>query len=306
MSLDRKSLPKRAAMRRVTAAHPFRNSRTKKLEMDRPSHSTYMFRSTSWISGLSARIDPGTRARAHASSPASLGAEVVQVTGKAVAPAHVVPALTEKERVFMSPNREVSQSQVQPSKKSKKRRGSTRAAADGPPPAVLTPEQAVEQVRTLLAQLPNVEPLTDEERLQARRKSRLGVSSEAVQATINAIGASENVAQGVGAVEEEARQMVEETNRWTAVETELKKLLNGVSDANLIRRKRTGILAAKAFGIAKQVAVDNPELLTHVKEIKRLRALARPRKKAAGAPQTPPSPAPVAEAPSLDASTEVK
>src|SRR5580765_2103470 len=122
----------------------------------------------------------------------------------------------------MSPNREVSLSQVRESKKSKKRRGLPRAAADGPPPAVLTPEQAVEQVRTLLAQLPNVEPLTDAERLQARRKSRLGVSSEAVQATINAIGASENVAQGVGAAEEEARQMVEETNRWTAVETELK------------------------------------------------------------------------------------
>ena len=133
-----------------------------------------------------------------------------------------------------------------------------------------------------------------------------------MQATINAIGASENVAQGVGAAEEEARQMVEETNRWTVVETELKKFLNGVSDANLIRRKRTGILAAKAFGIAKQVAVDNPELLTHVKEIKRLRALARPRKKAAGAPQppspapAPQSPAPVAETPSSDTSTETK
>jgi len=205
----------------------------------------------------------------------------------------------------MSPNREVSLSQVRESKKSKKRRGLPRAAADGPPPAVLTPEQAVEQVRTLLAQLPNVEPLTDAERLQARRKSRLGVSSEAVQATINAIGASENVAQGVGAAEEEARQMVEETNRWTAVETELKKLLNGVSDANLIRRKRTGILAAKAFGIAKQVAVDNPDLLTHVKEIKRLRALARRKKTAAGAPQTPP-PAPAVETPSPDVSTEAK
>src|SRR5438876_11185879 len=142
----------------------------------------------------------------------------------------------------MSPNREVSQSQLHRLQKSKTRRGSTRAAADGPPPAVLTPEQAVEQVRTLLAQLPNVEPLTDQERLLARRKSRLGVSSEAVQATINAIGASENVAQGVGAAEEDARQMVGEPNRWTAVETELKKRLNGGSDANLIRRKRTGRL----------------------------------------------------------------
>jgi hypothetical protein len=107
--------------------------------------------------------------------------------------------------------------------------------------------------------------------------------------------------------------MVEETNRWTAVETELKKLLNGVSDANLIRRQRTGILAAKAYGIATQVARDNPDLLTHVKEIKRLRALARRKKTATGAPQTPPSPAPApqptvpaAEAPSLDTSAEVK
>jgi hypothetical protein len=204
----------------------------------------------------------------------------------------------------MSPNHEVSQ--VLESKKSKKRRGSTRAAADGPPPAVLTPEQAVEQVRALLAQLPNVEPLTDEERRLARRQSRLGLSNEAVQATINVLGASQNVAQGAGAPEEDARQLVEETNRWTAVETELKKLLNGVSDANLIRRKRTGILAAKAYGIATQVARDNPDLLTHVKEIKRLRALARRKKTAAGTPQTPPSPAPAAEALTSDASTEAK
>src|SRR5260221_11114213 len=139
--------------------------------MDLPSHSTSIDRSKSWISGLSARIDPGTRARAHAPSPAHLGAEVVQVTGKAVTPARVVPALTEKESGLMSPNREVSLSQIQKSKTSKKRRGSRRAAADGPPPAVLTPEQAVEQVRALLAQLPSVEPLTDEERRQARRKS---------------------------------------------------------------------------------------------------------------------------------------
>lgn len=162
------------------------------------------------------------------------------------------------------------------------------AAADAP--VELNPDQVVEQLRTLRAQMPNVEPLTDEERALARRYARRGSSHEAIQASITVIGASEQVSQGVGAPAEAGRRLVEETNRWTAVEEEVKTLLRGIADANLIRRKRTGILASKAYGIARQVAIDDPQVRPHVKEIKRLRAIARRRKVTPEAPQTPQSP----------------
>lgn len=186
----------------------------------------------------------------------------------------------------------------------------TPQAADTPL-AGLTPEQVVEGLRALRAQMPNVDPLTDRERALARVLSRVGGSAPAVQASINAIGAADEMVTAVGTPADEAQTMVEETNRWTVVEAELKRFLSGVSDANLIRKQRTGIIAAKAYGIAKQIARDNPELRTHVKEIQRLRTAGR-RKKAATttepkAPTTvPKSSTPAPDAPSQNPSAEPK
>jgi hypothetical protein len=180
----------------------------------------------------------------------------------------------------------------------------TPQAADTPPVA-LTPEQVVEGLRALRAQMPSVDPLTDRERALARTFSRIGGPAPAVQASINAIGASEEMAPAVGVPADEAQTMVEETNRWTVVEAELKRFLSGVSDANLIRKQRTGIIAAKAYGIAKQIARDNPELRTHVKEIQRLRTAGR-RKKAAPAPEAPKSSTTAPESPSQTPSAEPK
>jgi hypothetical protein len=199
---------------------------------------------------------------------------------------------------------EIQQSQVQ-SKEQETKPSNRRQAAADTSAVLLTPTQIVEQLRLLRAQMPNVDPLTDLERKQAREQSRLGLSPEAVQASINAMGAADGLSQAVEMPAEDAQQFLDETGHWTAVEAELKRFLGGVADANLIRRKRTGILAAKVYGIAKEMARDNPEVRTHVKEIKRLRALARPRKKAGSAPQTP-SPAPAAGTPSPNVSTEAK
>jgi len=180
----------------------------------------------------------------------------------------------------------------------------TPQAADTPPVA-LTPEQVVEGLRALRAQMPAVDPLTDRERALARTFSRAGGPAAAVQASINAIGASEEMAPAVGTPADEAQTMVEETNRWTVVEAELKRFLSGVSDANLIRKQRTGIIAAKAYGIAKQIARDNPELRTHVKEIQRLRTAGR-RKKSAPASEAPKSSTTAPESPSQTPSAEPK
>jgi hypothetical protein len=156
---------------------------------------------------------------------------------------------------------------------------------------MLTPEQVVEQLRVLRQQIADVAPLTKAERDVARHQAR--VPNSVVQASINVIGASEGVSQAVGQSAGEVRQLVEETNRWTAVEDELRGMLKGITDANLSRRKRTTLLAAKAYLIGQQLARDpgEPSLRPHVQEIKRLRALARGRKPAAQPPQPPQSPA---------------
>ena len=168
----------------------------------------------------------------------------------------------------------------------------------------LTPEQVVEGLRALRAQMPKVDPLTDRERALARVLSRAGGPAPAVQASINAIGATDEMVTAVGTAPDQAQTMVEETNRWTVVEAELKRFLGGVSDANLIRKQRTGIIAAKAYGIAKQIARDNPELRTHVKEIQRLRTVGRRKKTAT--PAAPKSSTTAPESPSQTTSAEPK
>jgi hypothetical protein len=162
-------------------------------------------------------------------------------------------------------------------------------AAETPQPAtMLPPEQVVEQVRTLRTQIPEVKPLTAKQKKALRQQAHL--SNEVVQASINAIGASDNVSQAVGQPSEEVRQLVDESNRWTAVEDELKTTLSGVAGGNLVRRQRIALIAAQAYAISSQLARDpaHAGLVPHVQEIKRLRSFKR-RKKA-----QPPTPAPQA------------
>ena len=159
-------------------------------------------------------------------------------------------------------------------------------------PAALTPESFVDQLRVLRQQVPDLEPLTKEQRRLLRGQGRM--SNGAVQASISAIGASGKVSQVLEAPAEEVRQLVDETNRWIAAEDELRKMLKGVSDANLIRRQRTALLAGQAYLISQQLVRDpkNAELRPHVEEIQRQRRLSRGRSRAAA--QTPQVPAPPA------------
>ena len=79
-----------------------------------------------------------------------------------------------------------------------------------------------------------------------------------------------------------------------AVEDELRSLFEAVSGTNFARRHQLALISAQAYSIGTQLVRDpaNAELLPHVREIKRLRALAR-RSKPTPAPQQPaPAPAP--------------
>ena len=166
------------------------------------------------------------------------------------------------------------------------------AAAELPQPApTLAPETVVEQLRVMRGQIGEVSPLTSAQRKTLRNQTRS--NNPILQASINVIGALDNVSQAVGQPADGVRQLYDEANRWTAVEDELRGMLNGVSGANLIRRQRIALITAQAYTIGSQLARDpaNAVLVPHVAEIKRLKSFTR-RKKASPAPGTPAPSAP--------------
>jgi hypothetical protein len=167
------------------------------------------------------------------------------------------------------------------------------APADAPQPApttTLTPEAVVAALRAMRAQISDVTPMMPAQRKTLRNQAR--TSNPVLQASINVIGALDNVAQAVGQPAADVRQLYDKANRWTAVEDELRAMLNGVTGANLIRRQRISLIAAQAATIGSQLARDpaNAVLVPHVQELKRLKSFSR-RKKPAQAPGTPQSPA---------------
>jgi hypothetical protein len=163
------------------------------------------------------------------------------------------------------------------------------AAEVGATPA-LSPEDVVVQLRGLRQQI-EVTPLTKQQRKALY--AHAAIPNDVVQASINAIGASDLVQQALQEPADDVRQLAEDANRWTAVEDELRGMLKGVAGANLLRRQRVGLLSVQAYSISQQLARDprNASLLPHVQEIKRLRGLGRRKKPATPAPQQPPAPA---------------
>jgi hypothetical protein len=167
------------------------------------------------------------------------------------------------------------------------------AAADLPQAApTLPPEGVVDQLRATRAQIGEITPLTVAQRRALR--GRIRTSNPIEQASINVLGALDNVSQAVGQQADAVRQLQDETNRWTAVEDELRTMLNGISGANLIRRYRVSLIAGQAYNIGSQLARDpaNAVLVPHVQEVKRLRSFQRRHKKASPAPGSQQSPEP--------------
>jgi hypothetical protein len=174
------------------------------------------------------------------------------------------------------------------------------AAADGSTPAALSPEEVIQQLRALRAQIPEVTPLTSAQR-RLVRLSTTQTAGPVVQASINVIGASDAITQLIGQPAGDVRQMVEEANRWNAAEDEVRAMLNGIAGGNLVRRQKIAFLTSRAYGLGRELARDpeNVLLVPHVAEVKRQRKLVTRRKRIAQDPENP-SPAPGA---SLIAST---
>ena len=171
------------------------------------------------------------------------------------------------------------------------------AAADTPQPQTpLSPDVAIEQIRSMRAQLPEVATLTSKQRKALRNSS--ATSEPIVQASLNVIGVSDVVSSAVGQPLDGVRALQQEAILWKSVEEEARNFVTGLAGANLLRRQKLAVLAAQAYGIGTQVAKvpENEVLVSHVEEIKRLKKIAR-RKKSAPATPEQPSPSPSTPAP---------
>jgi D-serine deaminase-like pyridoxal phosphate-dependent protein len=173
-------------------------------------------------------------------------------------------------------------------------------AATDPQAPTFSPDQFTTGLRALMAQVPAVPTLSRKERLLLQRNRH--ASDSEVQAAINVVQASEKVAGVVDEKTDEIQVLLEENNRWTAAENELKAALKKLSDANLVRQERVTAFAIQTYGIGTQLAKrpENSELVPHVQEIKRLRS--RRRKTATSGTPTP-TPVPTTPAPAPPAQT---
>ena len=166
------------------------------------------------------------------------------------------------------------------------------AAADAPQPATpLTADAAIEQIRSMRAQLPAVGTLTAKQRKGLRNTSE--TSEAIVQASLNVIGVSDVVSAAVGQPVDNVRALQQEAILWKAVEAEARNLVAGLAGANALRHQKLVELGVQAYAIGTQVArvPENEVLVSHVEEIKRMKRIARRRKPSTPVPQQP-SPAP--------------
>lgn len=154
----------------------------------------------------------------------------------------------------------------------------THAAAE--PQTAPTPEQLAEQLRTMRDLIPDAVLLTPEQRRVVRNRAKLTL--EIAQVQINTIEVSPLVQQAVGQPAEEARAILSDTIRWSAVEDAAKALLNGIVSANLARRQKLAFIGGQAYKVASSLAGDpgHSEVVQHVVEVRRLKRLARRKKTA--------------------------
>jgi hypothetical protein len=102
------------------------------------------------------------------------------------------------------------------------------------------------------------------------------------------------VQQGIGEVPDTVRQLLVDAGDWDEVVRQLKVLLKGVQDANLVRRQRAAVIASRAYIVAQQVVRDpaNAGLRPHLEEVKRLKSLNRRGKPAKQTPEPQPNSTP--------------
>ena len=141
----------------------------------------------------------------------------------------------------------------------------------------ITPEVLVAELRAYRERIPDYTQLTT---LSSKiLRSAAATNIHFVHSSINAVGTSPYVQGALGTTDATLWKEADDSARWTAVEDELRALLQGVAAANLVRRHRLGLTALQVYSISRQL-VRKPEhanLLPHVAEMKRQNRFGRKR-----------------------------
>jgi hypothetical protein len=144
-----------------------------------------------------------------------------------------------------------------------------------------TPEQLVAQLRAIREQI----VIPAQVAAPASLRRRLGhVHPDFVNASINAVGASEPVQSALGRTDEELRQEIDATARMTAALDEARALEKVIVEAIAAQRQRSGLRALQTYQICRQLARDErhaARLAPHIAEMKRLNRFGRRRRKPA-------------------------
>ena len=168
------------------------------------------------------------------------------------------------------------------------------AALQALEPLSLTPEAIVEYLRALRPQVPLYGQL---ESHSIALLKNAHVDPNFVTATNNIAGVSTLVQLAMGGTPlETMTQEAEETRRWSIVEEEVRALMRGIANANLIRSHRVGTRALNGYNVAVQLAKipEHADLLPHVDVLKKMNKFSRLRRKvskpaAEAKPASPPS-----------------
>jgi hypothetical protein len=155
------------------------------------------------------------------------------------------------------------------------------------PPVILSPDEVVQLLRTLRQQI----PLPAGELAKVSRTRRIAhVDAKFIETSIATLGAYAGVQMLLGRTDEEIRQEIDVTSRWSAVADELRALLEGVVGVVTLRRQRIGLAALQTYHICQQVAREqhSEDLNARIREMRRLNKFGRPRRKAAPPLEEPP------------------
>ncbi|HYC90969.1 MAG TPA: hypothetical protein VEO54_17250 [Thermoanaerobaculia bacterium] len=152
------------------------------------------------------------------------------------------------------------------------------AAGATPSPEPLTPEEAIQQFRALMARVPFPQA-PPAHRPFRRRLSHL--DPKFVDAAIHVVGASPEAQAALGSSDEELRAEVEVIARWSGFGDEMMAGMRKVLAGNDIRRQRLGLKALQGYRICEQLARDegDEQLTSYVREMKRMKKFGRVRRR---------------------------
>jgi hypothetical protein len=144
----------------------------------------------------------------------------------------------------------------------------------------IEPEELIQELRRLRDRIPYYGQLSVPAARSMIRVANLDADFR--QEGINAVGTSTRIETHVGWTSEALQQETEAAQRWTAAESELKAMLQGVSAAILTRKYRVGTIVLQVYALLQRLVrvKGNSDLIPPFEAMKRVNRFGHKRPKA--------------------------